>query len=92
MSNTFDFVLKVVELAKFEVKLVKEVILPEPIKLIPATLELNPPDVGGMFEIHLSEYVRLPYNCTEWTNLNEGSEMFNITYKPTEETETFMYD
>ena len=40
MSNTFDFVLKVVELAKFEVKLVKEVILPEPIKLIPATLDL----------------------------------------------------
>ena len=36
--------------------------------------------------------MRLIKNCTEWTSENEGADMLNIDFLPSEETQTFMYD
>ena len=40
----------------------------------------------------LSKGIRLPTNSSQWTNLNEGSQKFNINFTATEETNTLLYD
>lgn len=55
-------------------------------------ITISPPDLEWRFDILFDKFIRLPANCTEWTDSNEGAQMIKIEYKPSVDTETLMYD
>lgn len=42
--------------------------------------------------MQFNNYITLPKNFTEWTNLNEGAEHIEIELIKSEATETILYD
>ena len=42
--------------------------------------------------IKFDKVIRVPWNYTEWSDDNEGSDRFQLAYYPTFETQTVLYD
>ena len=56
------------------------------------SVTMESPNEFGIFMIKFSQAVRLPSNFTSWDSENEGSEILELDYIPTEETKTILYD
>ena len=51
-----------------------------------------PPDRSGTLTINFSPSLKLPLSCTRWSSDNEGLDRLSIEYKPSDETQTLIYD
>ena len=55
-------------------------------------VSVEAPNETGLLYINLSQAIRLPDGYTSWSSENEGSSIFALSYIPTEETKTTLYD
>ena len=59
-------------------------------------VKVDSPDYLGEFNVTFvddkgrSNYIKLPRNCSLWTSKNEGKDRINITYMPSEMTQTYL--
>ena len=61
-----------------------------PTALLNVTVEA--PDSSGRVMIKFDKVIQVPWNYTQWSDENEGSDRFQLTYYPTYETQTILYD
>ena len=96
-ESYFEFTVEVIGLSgdtkKFEYVPIKKEERP---RIIWA--KVDSPDYLGEFNVTFvddkgrNDYIKLPRNCSLWTNKNEGKFRINITYIPSEKTKTYLYD
>ena len=96
-ASYFEFIVEVIDFyvdsKKFEYAPIKKKENP---RIIWA--KVDSPNYLGEFNVTFvdekqrSDFIKLPRNCSLWTNRNEGKDRINITYIPSEKTLTYLYD
>ena len=55
-------------------------------------MTISEPNSQFAFDITFSKTVRMPANITMWQDDNEGTDKLLLEYRPSEDTQTVMYD
>ena len=55
-------------------------------------VRISEADADYNFAVSFSSGIRLPANCSYWDYRNEGVERLLVDYRPSQETQTILYD